>query len=92
MIGLLGPPPPNLLTQGRLTSKFFSDKGEFCAGIPLQDPVPLEKRETTLKEQQDDREKFLCPMRKMLQWEPGKRSSAKELVQDEWIRAHSVRK
>ncbi|QVM13755.1 hypothetical protein D8B26_008386 [Coccidioides posadasii str. Silveira] len=89
MIGLLGPPPPNLLAQGRLTSKFFSEEGEFCAGIPLQDPVPLEERETALKEQQEDREKFLCLMRKMVQWEPGKRSSAKELVQDEWIRAHS---
>lgn len=125
MISLLGPPPSSLLAQGRLTSKFFSEKGrqttllpfisplrfsllltslfglfnsfmfcltylgEFCAGIPLQHPVPLEDRETTLKEQQEDREKFLCLMRKMVQWEPGKQTSATELVQDEWIQARS---
>jgi hypothetical protein len=28
MITLLGPPPPSLLAQGRLSNKFFSDKGE----------------------------------------------------------------
>jgi serine/threonine protein kinase len=36
-----------------------------------------------------DRELFLRFMRKMLQWEPEKRSSARELLQDEWL--HSWR-
>lgn len=44
--------------------------------------VPLEERETTL-EGEEEREAFLCFMRKMLQWEPSKRSSAKELAEDE---------
>ncbi|KAK8112337.1 kinase-like protein [Apiospora kogelbergensis] len=34
---------------------------------------------------QADRERFLAMMRKMLQWDPVKRSSAKELAEDEWI-------
>ncbi|OJD23034.1 hypothetical protein ACJ73_05613 [Blastomyces percursus] len=55
---------------------------EFCAGIALQHPVSLEEREITLKEQQEDREKSLCLIRKMVQWEPGKRTSAKEPVRD----------
>ncbi|GIK01528.1 hypothetical protein Aspvir_005566 [Aspergillus viridinutans] len=84
MIGLLGSPPLSLLAQGKLSSKFFSDEGDFCAGIPLQDRIPLEERETTLEGQ--DKAIFLRFMRKMLQWEPGKRSSAKELEEDEWIR------
>ncbi|CAK4033668.1 serine threonine kinase, CMGC group, partial [Lecanosticta acicola] len=35
---------------------------------------------------QDDRELFLSFMRKMLQWDPSKRHSAKALADDEWIR------
>ncbi|KAB8207555.1 kinase-like domain-containing protein [Aspergillus parasiticus] len=33
----------------------------------------------------EDKEGFLRMMRRMLQWEPEKRSSAKELAEDEWI-------
>lgn len=83
MIRLLGPPPPSLLARGNLTRKFFSKEGNFCAGIPVQKHTPLEERETTLEGQ--EKEKFLCLVRKMLRWEPGKRSSAKELEEDEWL-------
>ncbi|KAG6285525.1 hypothetical protein E4U09_007256 [Claviceps aff. purpurea] len=83
MIALLGPSPPSLLARANLRSKFFSDAGEFCAGIPIPEPRPLEQRETSLKG--EDKECFLRFMRKMLQWEPEKRSSAKELAEDEWI-------
>ena len=57
--------------------------GTFCAGIPIQEHTPLEERETTLEGQ--EKEQFLRLVRKMLQWEPEKRSSAKELEQDEWL-------
>ncbi|KAG6290732.1 hypothetical protein E4U46_001627 [Claviceps purpurea] len=83
MIALLGPPPPSLLARANLRSKFFSDAGEFCAGIPIPEPRPLEQRKTSLKG--EDKDCFLRFMRKMLQWEPEKRSSAKELAEDEWI-------
>ncbi|KAF2139556.1 uncharacterized protein K452DRAFT_254010 [Aplosporella prunicola CBS 121167] len=88
MIVLLGPPPPSLLARANLRSKFFSDAGEFCAGIPIPDPTPLERRETSLEG--EDRECFLRFMRKMLQWEPEKRCSAGELAEDEWILKHST--
>lgn len=58
--------------------------GELLAGISLKDRIPLEERETTLEG--EDKARFLLLIRKMLQWEPGKRSSAKELKEDEWIR------
>lgn len=45
--------------------------------------TPLEQRETSLEG--EDKEQFLRLVRKMLQWEPEKRSSAKELEMDEWI-------
>lgn len=57
--------------------------GDFCAGIALQGRILLEQRETTLEGQ--DKAKFLRLIRKMLQREPGKRSSAKDLGEDEWI-------
>ncbi|KAJ9195522.1 hypothetical protein DTO021D3_5092 [Paecilomyces variotii] len=85
MICLLGPPPPTLLARGNMTRKFFSKEGNFCAGIPVKEHTPLEERETTFEGQ--EKEKFLCLVRKMLQWEPGKRSSAKELEEDEWLQS-----
>lgn len=61
--------------------------GAFRTENLLTGQVPLEERETTL-EGHEEREAFLRFMRKMLQWEPGKRSSAKELAEDEWIHKH----
>ena len=61
--------------------------GDFLNQDLLTDRVPLVDRETTL-EGTAERESFLRFMRKMLQWEPGKRSSAKELAKDEWIHSH----
>lgn len=58
--------------------------GTFQAGIPLPDRIPLEHRETTLAGH-EDREMFLRLVRKMVQWEPGQRSSAAEHERDEWI-------
>ncbi|KAE8330588.1 kinase-like protein [Aspergillus sergii] len=83
MINLLGPPPPSLLARGKQTQRFFSDTGEFREATLLQNMTPIEQRETTL--QGEDKESFLRMMRRMLQWEPKKRSSAKELAEDEWI-------
>ncbi|KAK7704989.1 hypothetical protein SLS57_010272 [Botryosphaeria dothidea] len=82
MIALLGPPPPGLLARAKLRSKFFSDA----------ESIPLERRETTLEgeDKKEDRECFLRFMRKMLQWEPEKRSSAGELAEDEWILKHTT--
>lgn len=39
----------------------------------------------------EDRKLFLKLMRKMLQWEPEKRSRAKDLAEDEWITRHTER-
>ncbi|KAG6022742.1 hypothetical protein E4U40_004413 [Claviceps sp. LM458 group G5] len=86
MMALLGPPPPSLLARANAKSEFFSDAGEFCAGIPIPELRPLEQRESVLEG--EDRDCFLRFMRKMLQWDPDKRSSAKELAEDEWILKH----
>ncbi|KAI1426304.1 serine threonine protein kinase, CMGC group [Xylaria sp. FL1777] len=84
MIALLGQPPQQLLDRGNRSSEFFSDKGEFCGGISLPTSISLEEIETNLEGQ--DKENFLRMMRMMLQWEPSLRSSAKDLVDAEWMR------
>jgi serine/threonine-protein kinase SRPK3 len=61
---------------------------EWCAGIPVPDSRSLEQRLTVLEG--EDMELFLRFMRKMLQWEPEKRSSAAELAKDEWILKHTA--
>ncbi|KAJ0419022.1 kinase-like protein [Aspergillus carlsbadensis] len=87
IINLLGPPPSTLLAKRKMRGKFFTDKEEFRASHLLTDLVPLEERENTL-EGEKERAAFLRLMRKMLQWEPSKRSSARELAEDEWIQSH----
>ena len=69
-----------------------SPKGVFSARIPIPRSRTLEDRETSLqgKENKEDRELFLHFMRKMLQWEPETRSSARELADDEWILKHTT--
>ncbi|KAL1297604.1 hypothetical protein AAFC00_006166 [Neodothiora populina] len=92
IIALLGPPPPALLARANLRSKFFSEKGDFSAGIPIPCTRTLDQRETSLQaeETEKDRESFLRFMRKLLQWEPEKRSCARELAEDEWILKHTT--
>ncbi|CAI7584193.1 unnamed protein product [Penicillium glandicola] len=86
MINLLGPPPTGLLREGKDSSRFFTEKYEFRAQDLLKNHVPLEERETTLEGQ--DKVEFLRLMWRMLQWEPEKRSSAKELAEDRWLYKH----
>ncbi|KAI1870006.1 uncharacterized protein JN550_005596 [Neoarthrinium moseri] len=83
MIALLGHPSPDLLARGGLSHEFFSPEGNFSAKVGLPDRVSLEEREAGLEGR--DKESFLRLMRKMVEWEPSKRCSAKELADDEWI-------
>lgn len=59
--------------------------GELCAGELVGEHIPLEQRETSLEG--EEKVMFLRLIRKMLQREPEKRSSAMELEQDEWVQA-----
>ncbi|KAK9440303.1 serine threonine protein kinase, CMGC group [Metarhizium brunneum] len=92
VVALLGTPPKALLDAGKSSHKFFTEQdaarptGECRAEAPRPNSTSLEMRETSLEG--ESREKFLAMMRKMLQWEPAKRASAKELAEDEWIMEH----
>ncbi|KAF3351321.1 DNA replication licensing factor mcm6 [Verticillium dahliae VDG2] len=73
-----------LLQMGRSSHKFFTETGNLHgADSGLLAGSSLEERQTSLEG--DSQKKFLAMMRKMLQWEPSKRSSAKALAEDGWI-------
>lgn len=83
MIRLLGPPSSSFLARGNPTVSAIL--GDLCVGKLVGEHIPLEQRETSLDG--EEKEIFLRLVRKMLQWEPEKRSSAMELQQDEWVQA-----
>ncbi|KAH6839478.1 kinase domain protein [Chaetomium sp. MPI-CAGE-AT-0009] len=86
MIALLGPPTPELINRGNLRAKFFSESGEWKAGIKPLPPVSLEKLETTLEGA--DKQLFLQLMEKLLQWAPEYRMAPRELIKDPWVVKH----
>ncbi|KAI1154289.1 serine threonine protein kinase, CMGC group [Nemania diffusa] len=75
IVGLLAKPPQELLDLGKSSHKFFHDTGDFYPDIPL--PASGE-----------DQELFLAMMRRILQWQPADRSTAKTIADDKWIRGH----
>ncbi|KAL2212720.1 serine threonine protein kinase, CMGC group [Sarocladium strictum] len=83
MVALLGDPPQALLDMGKSSHKFFTDRGTLHEDIPRPEKTSLESRETSLAGK--SRDLFLAMMRRMLQWDPSKRATAKELAADDWI-------
>ena len=75
--------PPNKRQAYLVTSM----PGTFSGGIPLPPPMTLEQRETSLEG--EDKARFLRLVHKMLQWDAGQRSSAGEVIGDEWIQEHT---
>ncbi|MCJ1411024.1 hypothetical protein MMC19_005112 [Ptychographa xylographoides] len=86
IIALLGPPPKALLErEGSRTSKFFTEDGTFRFPELTQKDFNFENLETVLEG--DNKKLFIGLMRRMLQWLPENRPSAKELIDDPWIRS-----
>lgn len=57
--------------------------GQWRGEIPLPSATSLEESEENLEG--SNKEAFLRFMRKMLQWEPERRQTAKQLLQDPWL-------
>ncbi|KAK3934006.1 Serine/threonine-protein kinase [Diplogelasinospora grovesii] len=87
MIALLGPPPPEMIASGRHSSKYFSADGNFKYDIPPAHT--LDSIETTLQRLNltEEREMFLKFVGKMMHWDPKKRATARELIDDPWLKA-----
>ncbi|KAJ5718676.1 protein kinase [Penicillium malachiteum] len=84
LIAIPGPPPKEMLQRSEYADRFFNCDGNWkgAAEIPC---TSLEKLESNLQDTQQ--RSFLCFMRKMLQWQPENRASAKELLADPWLKS-----
>ncbi|KAJ6036014.1 serine/threonine protein kinase [Penicillium herquei] len=84
MIAVLGPPPEDVLHRSQYGNEFFDVNGKWKGSVEIP-PISLEKLEDNLQGAQQDL--FLSFVRKMLQWRPEDRASAKELLSDPWLRS-----
>ncbi|KAF7896477.1 hypothetical protein EAF00_006491 [Botryotinia globosa] len=83
VIGMLGPPPLDLLEKGVRASEFFDKEGKWIAEVPIPQGMNLEKSEMRLEGR--NKEVFLQMMRGMLQWRPEDRKTAKQMLEEPWI-------
>ncbi|KAE8141307.1 kinase-like domain-containing protein [Aspergillus pseudotamarii] len=82
VIGLLGPPPLDMLKRGRRSNEFFNEDGQWKQDIAIPSQS-LETSESFLEGR--NKEMFLAFMRGMLQWKPEDRKTARELLEDPWL-------
>jgi len=88
IIALLGQPPQPLLSLGKSSHKFFTDLGISAQTFQSRIAYGLRRGRQPCRGKVRNASMFLAIMRKMLQWEPSKRFSAKALAEDAWIKDH----
>ncbi|KAI9841527.1 MAG: hypothetical protein M1837_000628 [Sclerophora amabilis] len=82
---LLGPPPKQLLARGERTTRYFSSDGEFKHSGLIPRDFTLAG---TLRHVKDEDKRLLLEfVKRMLQWLPEDRSTARELLSDPWLKA-----
>ncbi|KAI9675959.1 MAG: hypothetical protein M1829_003197 [Trizodia sp. TS-e1964] len=82
MIGMLGPPPLQFLRRSSESQKYWNDEGKWKGLVD----VPQNSLEDSEKYLEGKKKKlFMQFIRKMLQWDPEKRQSARELLTDSWL-------
>ncbi|KKZ68100.1 non-specific serine/threonine protein kinase [[Emmonsia] crescens] len=84
MVALLGLPPNEFLRRSEYAPEFFDDQGNWKGPIDIP-AISLEMLERNLPG--SNKELFIQFVRKMLQWTPEARQSAKELLDDPWLRS-----
>ncbi|KAI0834278.1 kinase domain protein [Hypoxylon sp. FL0890] len=83
VIGLLGPPPLDLVQRGVRSSEFFTSDGQWKAAVEVPQDASLEKSVHYLEGK--ERQAFLEFVRGMLQWRPEDRKTARQLFDDPWL-------
>ncbi|TVY75705.1 Serine/threonine-protein kinase SRPK, partial [Lachnellula suecica] len=90
LISVLGPPPLELIKRGKRSAEWFDGNGKWLEPdeneperLPLLPSSSLEAAEENLNGK--DKELFLNFIKSMLQWEPEKRMTAGELLNDPWL-------
>lgn len=88
MIRLLGPPPSELLARadrGTL-SKYYNEQGKFRYPELIPNEMFTLENSTPMLEGQE-RALFINFARRMLTWLPEQRATAKELLDDPWLKS-----
>ncbi|TAQ90224.1 hypothetical protein B7494_g1498 [Chlorociboria aeruginascens] len=85
VVRLLGPPPLDQLKRGSRSKEFFDEEGNWIASIPILKDTSLEGSEGNLTG--EDKQAFLRFVRSMLQWRPEDRKTAKQLLDDPWLKS-----
>ncbi|KAG7294094.1 hypothetical protein NEMBOFW57_004157 [Staphylotrichum longicolle] len=83
VIGLLGPPPLDLLERGIRSKEFFSEAGQWIAEVPIPQGNSLDNAEHFLAGR--NKAMFLNFVKGMLAWRPEDRKTAAELLKDPWL-------
>ena len=83
MCAILGPPPLDYLQRTELSWEYFEKDGTWKALATISDKS-LESSERRLS--RDSKTAFLSFVRRMLQWRPENRSTAKQLLEDPWLK------
>ncbi|KAL9028037.1 MAG: hypothetical protein Q9196_003531 [Gyalolechia fulgens] len=82
MVAVLGPPPLDYLQRTKISQEYFDNTGNWQGAIEVPD-ISLEDSEEQLRG--GKQLLFLDFMRKMLQWVPEKRPTAKQLLNHPWL-------
>lgn len=83
MVAVLGSPPVEYLHRSETSRTYFGTDGTWKASAKIPG-ISLETLEHRLTGK--DKERFLTFLRKMLHWVPEQRHTAKQLLEDEWLR------
>ncbi|KAB8276598.1 kinase-like domain-containing protein [Aspergillus minisclerotigenes] len=84
MIAIMGPPPKEAIQNSVYATEFFDGEGNWKGPIEIPS-ISLEKLEGNLEG--EPQRLFLQFMRKMLRWNSDERESARELLDDPWLRS-----
>ncbi|KAI9733500.1 MAG: hypothetical protein M1818_007248 [Claussenomyces sp. TS43310] len=84
---LLGPPPERLLARGRKTSKFYDSEETGNLKVTAEIPAAFDLERSLGRIGGKNKRLFLAFVSRMLAWNLGDRSSAKDLLEDPWLKA-----
>ncbi|GLB19749.1 hypothetical protein AtubIFM61612_009665 [Aspergillus tubingensis] len=84
MVAILGLPPKDMMQNSEYATTFFDAQGNWKGAVDIP-AISLEKLEGNL--QGESQQLFLRFLRKTLRWNPDERQSARELLEDPWLRS-----
>ena len=82
MVAVLGPPSVDYLQRTKTSWEYFENTGNWKGAVEIPE-ISLEDSEEELSG--ENKALFLDFLRKMLQWVPEKRHTAKQLLNHSWL-------